>query len=164
MAITNIQRNYNEDEELYISAQIDGVPFENITGVDKSEETVIPIGSSITRNNSIWVNPSQPWLKSVNAVDIDWNGAKPGMGEGENGINTTGELLSILKSYASNNEKINWDEVDLSGSGLSGLDENISYIGSISQLVDLLGAVYEASQSPKAHLEQNGDNQTLVFN
>lgn len=100
----------------------------------------------------------------VNAVEIDWNGAKPGMGEGENGINTTGELLSILKSYASNNEKINWDEVDLSGSGLNGLDENITYIGSISQLVDLLGAVYEASQSTKAHIEQNGDNQTLVFN
>jgi len=33
----------------------------------------------------------------VNAVDIDWNGAKPGIGEGLTGINTTGELLSNIK-------------------------------------------------------------------
>ena len=31
-------------------------------------------------------------FKSVNAVEIDWNGAKPGMGEGTNGITSTGEL------------------------------------------------------------------------
>ena len=29
---------------------------------------------------------------SINAVEIDWNGAKPGIGEGANGITTTGEL------------------------------------------------------------------------
>ena len=29
----------------------------------------------------------------VNAVEIDWNGAKPGFGEDDNGITTTGELL-----------------------------------------------------------------------
>ena len=31
--------------------------------------------------------------KSLNAVEIDWNGAKPGFGEDDNGITTTGELL-----------------------------------------------------------------------
>ena len=31
--------------------------------------------------------------KLVNAVEIDWNGAKPGFGEDDNGITTTGELL-----------------------------------------------------------------------
>ena len=163
MAINNITRRYDEDDNLIVSAQIDGITFSDI----KNEDLGLHVGSLMNRQNNIWEsnkNTGNDILPAVNAVDIDWNGAKPGMGEGENGINTTGELLSILKSYASNNEKINWDEVDLSGSGLSGLDENISYIGSISQLVDLLGAVYEASQSPKAHLEQNGDNQTLVFN
>ena len=29
----------------------------------------------------------------VNALEIDWNGAKPGFGEDDNGITTTGELL-----------------------------------------------------------------------
>ena len=37
----------------------------------------------------------------VNAVEIDWNGAKPGIGEGENGITTTGELLSSIKGVYS---------------------------------------------------------------
>lgn len=31
--------------------------------------------------------------KSFNALEIDWNGAKPGFGEDDNGITTTGELL-----------------------------------------------------------------------
>ena len=102
MAITNIQRKYNNDEELYIQAKIDGIQFDNITAVDKSEETVIPIGSSITRNNSIWTDSSKPWLKSVNAVDIDWNGAKPDIGEDRTkGITTTGELLSRIKEVYS---------------------------------------------------------------
>ena len=29
----------------------------------------------------------------VNALEIDWNGAKPGFGEDDNGITTTGELF-----------------------------------------------------------------------
>ena len=37
----------------------------------------------------------------INAVDIDWNGAKPGIGEGVTGINTTGELLSNIKEVYS---------------------------------------------------------------
>ena len=100
MAITNIQRKHNEDEELYISAQIDGITFSNITGVDKTEEGVFPIGQPIARNNSIWTNSSKPWLKSVNVVDIDWNGAEitstafPSM---DRTINTTGDLLSWIK-------------------------------------------------------------------
>ena len=103
MAITNIQRKHNEDEELYISAQIDGITFSNITGVDKTEEGVFPIGKPIARNNSIWTNSSKPWLKSVNVVDIDWNGAEitstvfPAMNTTSNTINTTGDLLSWIK-------------------------------------------------------------------
>ena len=34
----------------------------------------------------------------INAVEIDWNGATPGIGEGTNGIQTTGELLSLIKA------------------------------------------------------------------
>jgi len=37
----------------------------------------------------------------VNAVEIDWNGARPDIGEGENGITTTGELLSSIKGVYS---------------------------------------------------------------
>ena len=34
----------------------------------------------------------------INAVEIDWNGAKPGIGEGNNGITTTGELMKGVYS------------------------------------------------------------------
>ena len=36
--------------------------------------------------------------KPIMALDIDWNGAKPGMGEGTNGITTTGELMKGVYS------------------------------------------------------------------
>ena len=35
---------------------------------------------------------------AINAVDIDWCGAKPGMGEGTIGITTTGELMKVVYS------------------------------------------------------------------
>ena len=44
---------------------------------------------------------SSDWKASVNAVEIDWNGARPDIGEGENGITTTGELLSSIKGVYS---------------------------------------------------------------
>lgn len=48
-----------------------------------------------TKLNSLGVG------KSVNAVEIDWNGAKPGIGEDNStGITTTGELLKLIKKYA----------------------------------------------------------------
>ncbi|MBO7119060.1 MAG: hypothetical protein J6W03_01920 [Bacteroidaceae bacterium] len=34
----------------------------------------------------------------INAVEIDWNGAKPGIGEGTNGITTTSELVKEVYS------------------------------------------------------------------
>ena len=34
----------------------------------------------------------------INAVEIDWNGATPGIGEETIGIQTTGELLSLIKA------------------------------------------------------------------
>lgn len=37
-------------------------------------------------------------FKSVNAVEIDWKGAKLGMGEGTNGITSTGELMKDVYS------------------------------------------------------------------
>lgn len=48
-----------------------------------------------TKLNSLGVG------KSVNAVEIDWNGAKLGIGEDNStGITTTGELLKLIKKYA----------------------------------------------------------------
>lgn len=38
----------------------------------------------------------------INAVEIDWNGAKPGIGEdATNGITTIGELLTSIKGVYS---------------------------------------------------------------
>ena len=46
--------------------------------------------------------PGEEITKSFNAVEIDWNGAKPGIGEdATNGITTTGELLSSNKGVYS---------------------------------------------------------------
>lgn len=43
-------------------------------------------------------NPTAPKFL-LNAIDIDWNGAKPGMGEDStNGITTTGELTKEFYS------------------------------------------------------------------
>ena len=40
--------------------------------------------------------------KLINAVEIDWNGARPDIGEdATNGITTTGELLSSIKGVYS---------------------------------------------------------------
>lgn len=68
-----------------------------------------------TKLNSLGVG------KSVNAVEIDWNGAKPGIGEDNStGITTTGELLKLIKEYANTkkNEAIDYvqgtDDDDLS--------------------------------------------------
>ena len=55
----------------------------------------------------------------INAIDIDWNGAKPGMGESNSGINTTGELLSTIKNYIDNQSGYN--------SGIGTLDTNSKY-------------------------------------
>ena len=38
---------------------------------------------------------------SINAIDIDWNAATPGIGETPDGITTTGELLSSIKGVYS---------------------------------------------------------------
>ena len=44
-------------------------------------------------NNYVDLEDGDDISKLVNAVEIDWNGAKPGFGEDDNGITTTGELF-----------------------------------------------------------------------
>lgn len=43
-------------------------------------------------------NPIKRTSFGIDAINIDWNGAKPGMGEGTNGITTTGELMKDVYS------------------------------------------------------------------
>jgi len=43
-------------------------------------------------------NPITRTLFGIDAINIDWNGAKPGIGEGNNGITTTGELTKEFYS------------------------------------------------------------------
>lgn len=72
MKITNINKNYDEDDNLVISANIDGVLFTNIA----NEDTGVTLGGIVNRANSVWTNDSKSEiLPAVNAVDIDWNGA-----------------------------------------------------------------------------------------
>ena len=43
-------------------------------------------------------NPISRTAFGIDAINIDWNGAKPGIGEGNNGITTTGELMKGVYS------------------------------------------------------------------
>ena len=86
MNISNIQQRYNDDDELIVSASLDSIDFSNITHEDdgvKLQERTIRVGNNWAANNT-------NWKPVVNAVDIDWNGAK--IGENKT-LNTTGELL-----------------------------------------------------------------------
>ena len=74
------------------------VPFKNMGGVIGKSNYKSTSGQSVDDEYEGEIRKPSPL---INAVDIDWNGAKPGIGEGENGITTTGELLSsIIEVYS----------------------------------------------------------------
>ena len=68
---------------------------DNFTGSEKKHPIKGKLSSLV---NDYLGYESDDASKLVNAVDIDWNGAKPGMGEGTNGITTTGELMKGVYS------------------------------------------------------------------
>ena len=80
---------------------INGIEFSDIKTSNKS---FVPILNgeiynydSNGLNEDLGVGGDLP--KLINAVEIDWNGAKPGMGEDStNGITTTGELMKGVYS------------------------------------------------------------------
>ena len=50
--------------------------------------------TAVANGNTTWDK-----VAFINAVDIDWNGAKPNIPNvSENGITTTGELLKIIEA------------------------------------------------------------------
>ena len=74
-----------------------------------SQEPVFIYGvNKVTHSSNVDVNGQYDIAKienkgesmpAINAVDIDWNGAKPGMNEDStNGITTTGELMKGVYS------------------------------------------------------------------
>ena len=82
------------------SGKIDGILFSSVNlgegSFPVSQPKVAPV-------NSIFDPSGNQTNKAliINAVDIDWNGAKPGIGEDNStGITTTGELLKLIKKYA----------------------------------------------------------------
>ena len=75
------------------------IVFNNVTKPILTTGAVIAKGNYTIDSNDIITKLPKPF---VNAVDIDWNGAKPGIGENETtGITTTGELLSRIKEVYS---------------------------------------------------------------
>jgi hypothetical protein len=61
----------------------------NFTGNEKNH----PIKGKLTSLYNDYAGYEQDDAsKLINAVEIDWNGAKPGIGEGESGIKT-GEII-----------------------------------------------------------------------
>lgn len=80
-------------------AKIDGIDFNN-----KQQIPAFPVAGTWTHSDNIDANGEYEYGggKSVMALDIDWNGAKPGIGEDSTtGITTTGELLSNIKEVYS---------------------------------------------------------------
>ena len=73
--IENIVRNYDADDNLIVSANIDGIQFNNIV----NEDLGLNKGSKMSRKNTIWVGNATTGtsiLPAINAIDIDWNGAQ----------------------------------------------------------------------------------------
>ena len=84
------------------SVTLDGMQFTNI---DLSEGSKTTADFKIAPKDSVF-DPSSDLQNNtaliIKAVDIDWNGAKPGIGENRTtGITTTGELLSRIKEVYS---------------------------------------------------------------
>ena len=73
--------------------QQNGIDFtisNNLTGSEK----IHSIKGKISSISNPYLDYEQDDAsKLINAVEIDWNGAKPGFGEDANGITTTGELF-----------------------------------------------------------------------
>lgn len=68
---------------------------DNFTGSEKNHTIK---GKLVSAANDYTGYEQDDASKLINAVEIDWNGAKPGMGEGNNGITTTGELTKEFYS------------------------------------------------------------------
>ena len=81
------------------SGKIDGILFSSVNLAEGSFPVSQP---KVAPVNSIFDPSGNQTNKAliINAVDIDWNGAKPDIGETSDGITTTGELLTLIKNYA----------------------------------------------------------------
>ncbi len=83
----------------YTYTDNNGIVFTNL---DSSPNPKLSVPGKLVSNQNDFEYANEDGIKPIiNAVEIDWNGAKPGIGEGENGITTTGELLSSIKGVYS---------------------------------------------------------------
>ena len=70
------------------------IPSVYVGGLSTTSEYKDQYGNSIDDEYDGNIQQPSPF---INAIDIDWNGAKPGIGEDSTkGITTTGELLSRI--------------------------------------------------------------------
>lgn len=79
------------------SLTLDGISFNHVIYTDTHHTQILGRGTWGTTNTSGTLIDDN---YAVNAVDINWNGAQPGLGESSTGITTTGELLKLIKDYA----------------------------------------------------------------
>lgn len=65
----------------------------NLPSSKPSNAKALIYGTLYDNTNKFWeLEEGDTPSVLINAIEIDWNGAKPGMGEGTNGITSTGEL------------------------------------------------------------------------
>ncbi len=81
---------------------IDGIIFNNLSRIGKGTAIGNVRNPDITSESDLqdYIDAGEEY-KNIPAVLIDWNGAKPGIGEDSTGINTTGQLLSNIKEVYS---------------------------------------------------------------
>ena len=70
-----------------------GINFTIENNFTENEHNQVVKGKLTSATNDYAGYEQDDASKLINAVDIDWNGAKPGIGEGTSGINTTGEII-----------------------------------------------------------------------
>ena len=82
-----------------------GIIFNNVPKQEESfefEGSPFVVNGMHTESGDRITNIDFTYGGAINAVDIYWNGAKPGIGEDSTtGITTTGELLSRIKGVYS---------------------------------------------------------------
>lgn len=89
-----------------ITIQQNGVSFivdnriNQYTGWSKKYSNGQNLSGSVYPNPDVADETTGVAALGLNAIEIDWNKATPGLGETPDGITTTGQLLKLIKSYA----------------------------------------------------------------
>ena len=113
MAISNIRKTGGSAAEPILSADIDNVEFTSIPAGGKGSGYSTFWNDSANAN--VWKDngDGSAWKPSVNAVDLDWNGAQVVKQDKTLTINSSGDLLKLVQDLTN----VVFPKFDLNGDG-----------------------------------------------